>query len=95
MPCYTAPHSYCHHGVEDVDDLICEVTSRITKFDKTRKREEGEFQELKKYADQVTDMLCRTMQEIEYQEPGIIVDDDIKEWYEKHKAWDKSRKDKK
>ncbi len=93
MPCYTAPHSYCHHGIEDVDNLICEVTSRITEFDKTRKREEGEFQELKKYSDHVTDMLCRCCLVLETS--GTIFPSDMQEWWDKHKAWDQARKDKK
>lgn len=91
MPCYTAPHSYCHHGIEDIENVICDITKIIKKFDATRKREEGDFQDLKKHADKLTDMLCRTMGEIEYQEPGIVLDEDIKSWWEKHKEWDNKK----
>jgi hypothetical protein len=41
--------------------------------------------------DTLTDMLCRVMGEIEYQEPGIVLDQDIKDWWAKHKKWDEER----
>jgi site-specific DNA-adenine methylase len=34
----------------------------------------------------LTSMLIRVMEEIEYQEPGIILDDDVKEWWAKSKS---------
>lgn len=90
MPCYTEPHSYCHHGIEDVDKLICDVTNKIKEFDACRKREEGEFQELKKHSDKLTDMLCRAC--LCFELSGGILSPDMQKWWEQHKEWDKKRK---
>ena len=37
------------------------------------------------------DMLLRALGEINYQEPGVVLDSDIKEWYEKQKLWYKEK----
>jgi hypothetical protein len=42
--------------------------------------------------DKLRDMLCRVLNEIGHQEPGIVLDQDIKDWFVKHKEWDKQRK---
>lgn len=93
MPCYTEPHSYCHHGIEDIDKVICDVTNRIKKFDESRKREEGEFQDLKKHSDKLTDMMCSLCLVLE--NCSAIFPTDIKDWWEKHKEWDNKRKESK
>jgi hypothetical protein len=92
MPCYTEPHSYCHHGIEDVERVICDVTNRIREFDSTRKREEGEFKDLKQHADKITDMLCRMITEYERYYTINSMGEDIEDWWKKHKELDAKRK---
>lgn len=41
---------------------------------------------LRAHVDYLTKMLVRVMEEIEYQEPGIILDDDVIEWWNNHKS---------
>jgi len=41
--------------------------------------------------DKLSDMLCRTLGEIERQESGVVLDQDIKDWFVKHKKWDEKR----
>lgn len=43
--------------------------------------------------EKLRDMLCRTLENVEFQDPGVVLDDDVKEWFIKHKEWDKRRKE--
>jgi hypothetical protein len=59
MPCYSEPHSYCHHENNECVEI---------KNDKY----------IKSAIDKLTDMLCKTLREIECQKLSIDLDDDIK-----------------
>lgn len=85
MPCYTPPHAYCGHADTVMDNKKCSIINDINSIIES-------YNYYRKKADEVTDMLCRTLGEIAYQEPSIVLDDDIKDWWEKHKEWDKARK---
>lgn len=97
MPCYDPPHSYCKHGIEDKDLYLCDLVSAAQKLDRENQRVfENLKEELAFYKDRtnkITDMLCRVCLTLEV--AGAIFPPDIHEWWEKHKAWDKQRKDKK
>lgn len=43
--------------------------------------------------DKLRAMLCRVLTEIEYQYPALVLDQDIKDWFVKHKKWDKKREE--
>ena len=41
--------------------------------------------------DKLRGMLCSVLKEIQYQDPGIVLDKEVWEWFEKHKKWDLRR----
>lgn len=96
MPCYTRPHSYCKHDGNERENILCYVLSAVTKLDEENKRILENLQDKLNYyqsnSDKITNMLCSVMGEIEYQDPGIVLDNDVKEWWEKHKKFDEQRK---
>ena len=92
MPCYTDPHSYCPHGIEEIDKLNCDLNKKIENLNIYREKVKEEFEELKKHSDNLTKMLCNVMIEIEYQKPELVLDNEVKKWWKKHKEWDKKRK---
>lgn len=47
---------------------------------------------IKSVIDKLTDMLCRVLKANFSSDFPVWVDTDIKEWWEKHKEWDKQRK---
>lgn len=51
----------------------------------------GAYKKIKRELDKVTDMLCRTLQAIQLQYSDLYLDEDIQEWEESHKKWDKER----
>lgn len=83
MPCYTEPHSYCDHAN---GKCIEPCISNNCKEEINKQKEN--LHDLKKYTDNICRMLCEVMGEIECQSPGIVLDEDVKEWWSKHKEWD-------
>ena len=92
MPCYVAPHSYCNHEDTPVENLKCDINRKVIEFESERSNIEGNFKELKKYADKITDMLCRLMNKIESEKINIEINNDIYSWWKTHKNWDEGRK---
>jgi len=94
MPCYTEPHSYCKHGINEIDKAICDFESAMKKI-------ESEFKDLvknynielddrikyyKDQSDQATRLLCNILSFT-----TEIYDPELKEWWEKHKKYDEKR----
>lgn len=100
MPCYTPPHSYCNHGIDPINEAICEFEGKFEKvrnaFQEIIKNYNQELNERVKYykekSDESVRLLCKVMQEITSQSLGVILDQEVKDWYEKHKEFDEKRK---
>lgn len=93
MPCYTEPHSYCHHESTERERSLCNAVSALEKIDKENKRilenQKDQLDYYKKKSDEATDMLCRLCASIDWDESNFPPD--VQEWWTKHKEWDKKR----
>ncbi len=96
MPCYTPPHGYCNHKDNEREHALCDVLSAATRLDEENKMILENLQDKLNYykakSDEATRLLCDVLGEIEYQEPGIVLSEEVKEWHLKHKEFDEQRR---
>ncbi len=89
MPCYSDPHDYCDH-------LNGKCLVMVDALRESHKHVNECLDRFKNETNLLTDMLCRLLTKIEitdYQTHAYTqrLDDDIQEWWDKHKEWDKNR----
>lgn len=95
MPCYTPPHSYCNHDRKSIDNIRCDMNDSYENLLSIVENISNECEEQKNYykkkSDESTSLLCEIMKKIEEENLLDHYPERFKQWYEKHKQFDKSK----